>query len=85
MKKIIVCALFALIAFSASAQTKTDSVKVSKTELETMYRNSNIFIQNIHVLHLDAILRDKLDSVYKESAILFEQKLKLFTPKQPKK
>lgn len=57
-------------------QSKKDSIKFDSTEVRLIARNALIIQQQLHVLHLDAVLRDKLDSVYNQSAALLENKLK---------
>lgn len=73
MKNLLLPLLF--ITISATAQ-KRDSLKFDTNEVKMLYRNAQIIQQQLHLLHIDGILRDKLDSVYQQSAVLFENKLK---------
>jgi S-ribosylhomocysteine lyase LuxS involved in autoinducer biosynthesis len=63
MKKILLLSLFALCARTLKAQT----TQIDSNEIKTISRNSTIIQQQLHGLHLDALLRDKLDSVYNQS------------------
>jgi hypothetical protein len=76
MKKTILLLTILLLTFTVTAQVKRDSIKFDSNEVKTIYRNSLIIQQNLHQLHIDGILRDKLDSIYQQSAIIFENKLK---------
>ncbi|MDR3551194.1 MAG: hypothetical protein P4L31_07310 [Candidatus Babeliales bacterium] len=84
--------LFVIIAIViccklANAQTKIkrDSIKFDTTEVGTIYRNSGIIQQQLHLLHIDGILRDKLDSVYKVSIDIIESKFRKPQPQKPGK
>lgn len=74
MKSILTISIL-LLFLSATAQ-KRDSLKFDTNEVKMLYRNAQIIQQQLHLLHIDGILRDKLDSVYQQSAVLFENKLK---------
>lgn len=65
-----------LVCSTTWAQSKPDSLKLSRTELITLQRNSLLIQQTIHRLSMDALLRDKLDSVYSQSSVLFDERLK---------
>jgi hypothetical protein len=75
MRKLTLLLLISLPIFS-KAQAKKDSVKIDSAEVRTLYRNSNIIQQYLHKVHIDATLRDQLDSVYNVSAAIFEKSLK---------
>lgn len=77
--KYILTTLLISSALFASAQTK-DSIKVSKLDLQTIQRNSLIIQQTIHRMDMSALLRDKLDSVYNQSAIIVDERLKVKKP-----
>lgn len=78
MKKNILTFVSVAIVVIGSAQAqskpKRDSLKFDTIEVQTIYRNSQIIQSNLHALHLDAILRDKLDSVYTVNAKIIEGK-----------
>lgn len=84
MKKtiILLSIAMALLGSSARAQTKKvpvpkrDSLKFDSTEVQTLYRNQQIIQQQLHLLHVDGILRDKLDSVYAVNVRIMEDKFK---------
>lgn len=73
-----IVAILLVCAFTnkCEAQSKSDSLKLSRTDLTTLQRNSLLIQQTIHRLSMDALLRDKLDSVYSQSAVLFDERLK---------
>ncbi len=81
MKKQLI-ALIALmgLSLSASAQSKPDSTKISIPDLRTIQRNSLLIQQTIHRFDMSALLRDKLDSVYNQSAIIVDERLKVKKP-----
>lgn len=76
--KIILITILALGLLSSicDAQSKRDSIRLDTNDIKMLYRNAQIIQQTLHGVHLDAILRDKLDSVYQQSAVLFESKLR---------
>lgn len=73
MKNLLLPLLF--ITLSATAQ-KRDSLKFDTNEVKMLYRNQIIFQQYMHKVEISALIRDRLDSVYQQSAVLFENKLK---------
>ncbi len=77
--KILLIALTGL-SLSASAQTKKDSTNVSTKDLQTIQRNSLLIQQTIHRMDMSALLRDKLDSVYSQSAVIIDERLKVKKP-----
>lgn len=75
MKKLLtLCLLTASIA--VRAQTKPDSTKIAVTQLQTLSRNALLIQQTIHRMDMSALLRDKLDSVYSQSMVIIEDRLK---------
>lgn len=69
MKQIIITAITLLSSFVGLAQTsqpKTDTA-ISKKDITTLQRNLMLIQNSIHALHIDGLLRDKLDSVYTQS------------------
>lgn len=78
--------LSAMSCTPCMGQTHKDSVKMDSTEVRTLYRNAIILQQQLHLLHIDGLLRDKMDSVYNQSAAIFENRLKKVEKKvEPKK
>lgn len=73
MKKYLPTIILAFIVSAVCAQEKPDTT-ISKKDINTVQQNMLIIQQNIHVLHIDGILRDKLDSIYQQSAILLSPK-----------
>jgi hypothetical protein len=59
-------AFLLLCSIGVNAQTKSDTT-INKKDIQTLQRNMLIIQQQIHNLHIDGILRDKLDSVYQQS------------------
>lgn len=61
-------------SITVKAQSKTDTL-IAKKDIATLRRNMIIIQNNLHTAHIDAVLRDKLDSVYMDNiAILAEKK-----------
>ncbi len=92
MKKITLKDILTLLAVSlivlagtvSHAQTrKRDSLKFDTLEVQTLYRNQQIIQSQLHTVHLDAVLRDKLDSVYSVNVKIIEGKF--LKPAQQKK
>ncbi len=75
MKKLLLLP-FLVLSLTCLAQ-KRDSIKFDTNEVKTLYRNAQIIQQQLHTVHIDGILRDKLDSVYQQSVALFENKLRV--------
>lgn len=55
------------------AQQKSDTT-INKKDISTLQRNMYIIQQQLHTLHIDGILRDKLDSVYQQSMLILTPK-----------
>lgn len=87
MKKLLLLLPLLLLTLSATAQNQPtgkrqdvkpirDSIRFDTSEVKTLYRNQQIFQQFMHKIEISALLRDRLDSVYNQSAVLFEKKLR---------
>lgn len=73
MKKTFVTLLLAGIVFAVSAQDnknkqQTADTVIQKKDVATLKQNLIIIQQQLHTVHMDGILRDRLDSVYAVSA-----------------
>ncbi len=55
------------------AQQKPDTT-INKKDISTLQRNMYIIQQQLHTLHIDGIIRDKLDSVYQQSMLILTPK-----------
>lgn len=62
-----------LCSIGVKAQEKPDTT-ISKKDITTLQRNMLIIQQQIHTLHIDGILRDKLDSVYQQNMFILTPK-----------
>lgn len=86
MTIIVALALFAL---SASAQAKKDTarskqppqVEFSPAEVVSLYNNCNLLKSQIHALHMDALFRDRLDTLIDKNKIIIERRLIEFNQK----
>lgn len=77
---LITIAFLLLYSIGVSAQEKQDTT-IEKKHIQTVQRNMLIIQQTIHTLHIDGVLRDKLDSVYNYNMFLLSPSVPL-KPKQ---
>lgn len=64
-KSILLFILIPLFSGVLKAQDKSKAdTTISKKDIAILQRNMTAVQQQIHTFHLDAVLRDKLDSVY---------------------
>lgn len=70
MKQFIISLFMVVATMAVKAQTAT----IDTNEIKTLSRNALIIQQQLHTLPINALIRDKLDSVYNQTAAILQDK-----------